>query len=242
MTFQQQRQIQLLFTPANGQSPPFAQKWRDVVAGRLKNQQVPAEQLQRLFHHTADGKTAMGKPSVCFIGSRAWLGVAATGAPAIEAVNARVMDLVQAAQDLVGPCRVEHHELQLALSFSERPYSYAVRSFVGTERDRDWKPAKIRDRLIKSLNDWAQAHGVVEAGEAPFKPEDVMLESVTPAPPAINVAADGSRTVRSRASVVFYMPWKLHGIWMAGSQTSKGHGLVRFILSAATRGEGGANG
>ena len=239
MPFHRRRQIQLLLTPASGEPPPFAQDWRDAFARRLRDQQATSEDLQRLFHHTADGKTAMGKPSICFIGSRSWMGVTAVGASSIELVSSRVMDLIQTAQQLVGPCGLQHHDLSLGLSYSPEPYSYVVRSFVGNERDRDWSPVKVRNRLVNSLNAWAEAHGVAEPGEGPFKLEDVMLESLTPAAPAITRYQDGAHFVRSRVSLVFYMPWKLEGVWMVGSQTSKGHGLVRFIQSAATR-EGAA--
>lgn len=240
MQLHRRRQIQLLLSPVNGDAPPYAHIWRNAFASRLREHRAHPVELEVLFHHTEDGKTASGKPSICFISSRSWMGVTAVGDASIELISSRVLDLIQTAQSLAGPCSLQHHDLALGLAYSSKPYSYVVRSYVGSERDRDWTPLKVRNRLVNALNDWAQAHGVVDPGDRPFKTEDVMLESVTHLPPAITTKNDGTRYVRSRVSLVFYMPWKLEGLWMLGSQTSKGHGLVRFIQSATSRVEGAA--
>jgi hypothetical protein len=238
MHLHRRRQIQLLLSPASGEPPPFSDAWRNAFASRLREQGARPEDVQRLFHHTADGKTASGKPSICFIGSRTWMGVTAIGDASIDLVSSRVMDLIETAQRLVGPCSVAHHDLSLGLTYSSQPFSYTVRSYVGTQRDRDWTPLKLRDRLVNALNDWAQAHGIADPCDRPFEPQGVMLESVSNIAPAITQSSDGTRYVRSRVSLVFYMPWKLEGLWMVGSQTSKGHGLVRFVQSAGTRAQG----
>lgn len=230
------RQVALRFTPASGKQPLFGSDWRQLVAKRLQGAALDPEQACLLFHHTAQGRTQDGKPSICFTASPSWVGVVATGEAACAVLAARLLDLVMAAQAGLGPCAVEHHDQVLGLDFDPARRSYRVRSFVGNRLDREMSPERVRRKLTTALNSWAQRHGICAQADEPFDIKDVVLERLDRQSPLYEPCANGA-TARTRMAMTFHMPWRLHGNWFVGSHCSKGHGFVQYAMAHAT-GEG----
>ena len=213
-----------------------------------------AAAFQRFFGRDAQGKTLQGRigddregqgfgraPEIVFDGGRGFIRVYGIGAAGSELLLSVATDLYRAISAAHGVAQQQLNQGNCEIDFNVKGQMvpHRIRLMVASKRPGDRLGGVDSDRTVALLRRHI-AGGLLSQGEllgrAVQVPRDTDIDILEgrsyPVPIREGVIASGLK------DVVFAMPCRLKGPWLAGHLRSRGYGFMRPVAPASRTAQG----